>query len=179
MGKLNRAIGMMIFHVCRLLLKCVDSLAPRLYMRMMLPLLRAAGIRFTGVPRYISTGVKFDDFAMISLGDRVVISDRVVLLTHDYSITTALLAVGEAPRTDMAVRRQVTVGDNVFIGMGAMVMPGAVIGSNVIIGAGTVVRGTVPPDTLWLGNPGSAAGSTRQLGERWKIRAESVDVTRD
>jgi len=179
MPKVTRAAFMLVFHAARVVLKCVDSLAPRLYMRLMLPLLRMAGMRFSGTPRYISTGVKFDDFSMIILGERVVISDRVVLLTHDYSITTALLSIGESPSSDLAVRREIVVGDNVFIGMGAMVLPGAEIGPNVIIGAGTIVRGTVPPDTLWLGNPGMAAGSVKELGERWKDRIGSSQVTRD
>jgi acetyltransferase-like isoleucine patch superfamily enzyme len=170
---------MVVFHLSRLLLKCVDSLSPRLYMRLMIPLLRVAGMRFTGVPRYISTGVKFDDFSMIQLGRRVVISDRVIMLTHDYSITTALIAAGEQPNTDVAVRKAITVGDNVFIGMGAMLMPGVSIGSNVIIGAGTVVRGNVPSNTLWLGNPGAAGGAVTDLAIRWKQRMATDDVTRD
>jgi carbonic anhydrase/acetyltransferase-like protein (isoleucine patch superfamily) len=179
MRKLRRASFMVIFHLSRLVLKGVDSLSPRLYMRLMIPLLRVAGMRFSGAPRYISTGVKFDDFSMIKLGHRVVISDRVILLTHDYSITTALVALDEQPDADVAVRKAITVGDNVFIGMGAMLMPGANVGSNVIIGAGTVVRGIVPSNTLWLGNPGAAAGTVTDLATRWKPRLATDDVMRD
>jgi acetyltransferase-like isoleucine patch superfamily enzyme len=102
-----------------------------------------------------------------------------VLLTHDYSITTALISTGQVPATDLAVRRGIVVGDNVFIGMGAMVMPGAEIGDNVIIGAGTVVRGKVPSGSLWLGNPGSVSGSISELAERWKKRVETDAVTAD
>lgn len=179
MLKVRRAGFMALFHLSRLLLKSIDSLSPRLYMHLMIPLLRVAGVSFSGVPRYISTGVKFDDFSMIEIGRRVVISDRVILLTHDYSITTALIAVGEKPHTDLSVRKPITIGDNVFIGMGAMVMPGANIGSNVIVGAGTVVRGSVPPNTLWLGNPGAFGGSVTELAHRWKQRITLGTVSQD
>src|SRR6202011_5435694 len=50
--------------------------------------LRRRGMRLHGTPRYISPRCWFDgtDFSCISLGDRVVISADVVVLTHDYSL---------------------------------------------------------------------------------------------
>ncbi len=45
------------------------------------------------------------------------------------------------------------IGNDVWIGTGAMILPGAQIGSGVIIGAGSVVRGKVPDYTIVAGNP--------------------------
>lgn len=47
----------------------------------------------------------------------------------------------------------VYIGNNVFIGMGATILMGADIGDNCIIGAGSVVKGTIPPNSVVAGNP--------------------------
>jgi acetyltransferase-like isoleucine patch superfamily enzyme len=46
-----------------------------------------------------------------------------------------------------------TIGDNVWIGMNTVVLPGITIGSNVVIGANSVVDKTIPDNSLVLGNP--------------------------
>ncbi len=51
--------------------------------------------------------------------------------------------------------RNTVVGHDVWLGYGAMVLPGAEIGHGAIIGAGAVVRGTVPPYGIVTGNPGT------------------------
>ncbi len=45
------------------------------------------------------------------------------------------------------------VGNDVWLGQAAMVLPGARIGDGAIVGAGAVVRGTVPPYAIVAGNP--------------------------
>lgn len=47
----------------------------------------------------------------------------------------------------------VTIGDNVWIGGGAIIMPGVTIGDNVVIGAGSVVTKPIPENTIAYGNP--------------------------
>ncbi|HBF8685500.1 TPA: sugar O-acetyltransferase [Clostridioides difficile] len=47
----------------------------------------------------------------------------------------------------------VTVGDNVWIGGGAIIMPGVTIGDNVVIGAGSVVTKDIPSNMIAYGNP--------------------------
>lgn len=51
-------------------------------------------------------------------------------------------------------RRDTVVGHDVWLGYGALVLPGARIGTGAIIGAGAVVRGKVPPYAVVTGNPG-------------------------
>lgn len=50
-------------------------------------------------------------------------------------------------------RRDTVIGHDVWLGYGAMVLPGAKIGNGVIVGAGSVVRGTVPDYAVVTGNP--------------------------
>lgn len=47
----------------------------------------------------------------------------------------------------------ITIGDNVWIGGGAIVNPGVSIGDNVVIGAGSVVTKDIPPNSVAVGNP--------------------------
>lgn len=49
--------------------------------------------------------------------------------------------------------KPITIGDNVWIGGGSILMPGVVIGDNVTIGAGSLVVKSIPSDTLAYGNP--------------------------
>lgn len=46
-----------------------------------------------------------------------------------------------------------TIGDNVWIGMNAVILPGVSIGSNVVIGANTVVNQDIPNNVIVAGNP--------------------------
>lgn len=47
----------------------------------------------------------------------------------------------------------VTIGDNVWIGSGTIIMPGVTIGSNSVIGAGSIVTKDIPADCIAVGNP--------------------------
>lgn len=54
--------------------------------------------------------------------------------------------------------KPVTVGKNVWIGGGAILLPGITVGDNAIIGAGTVVTKDVPAGATAVGNPGRVVG---------------------
>lgn len=47
----------------------------------------------------------------------------------------------------------VTIGNNVWIGGGAIILPGVTIGDNTTIGAGSVVNKDIPANCLAIGNP--------------------------
>lgn len=52
----------------------------------------------------------------------------------------------------------VSIGDNVFIGAGAMILRGVTIGDNCVVGAGAVVRTNCDPGVIVVGNPARAVG---------------------
>jgi acetyltransferase-like isoleucine patch superfamily enzyme len=46
-----------------------------------------------------------------------------------------------------------TLGDNVYLGVGSIILPGVTIGDNSVIGAGAIVTRDVPPGVVAVGNP--------------------------
>jgi maltose O-acetyltransferase len=96
---------------------------------------------------FMNFGCVFLDVAPIELGDNCQIGSFVQVLTADH------------PR-DPALRRQgyergvpVRIGHNVWIGSGAIVLPGVSIADDAIVGAGSVVTRDVPPGATVVGNP--------------------------
>ena len=151
----------------------------RRYMRLLLPLLRRAGVALDGAPRYIAPSVFFDDFDRVALGERTILSSHVSLLTHDYAWTTVLAATGRLAGGDEAIVRGIRIGRNVFVGRGALLMPGTVIEDDVIVGAGAVVRGRVESGSVMIGNPARRSGSIAELYDKQCGRLESLDVRKD
>lgn len=178
-ARLYRGVTRTLFHLLRILLKPLEATHPRLFMRCYIPLLSWYGVRFDGTPRYISSTVRFDAFELVILGERAVLSRNVILLTHDYSLTTALIAIGEAPTTDLSINREIRIGSNVFVGMNAILLPGTIIDNNVIIAAGSVVRGRVDGDVIMGGNPARTLGKLSERADDWRVRRDEPGVSVD
>jgi acetyltransferase-like isoleucine patch superfamily enzyme len=172
-----RLIKKSMFHIQKFGIDILAYVDSRLYMKLYNGLLKRNGFKMTGTPRFIAKSVRFDDFERITLGDRMVASMNVHFLTHDYSYTTALIAINETPKTDIGVLRDIVVGNNVFIGMNSILLPGTNIGNHVIIGAGSVVRGTIPDYSIVAGNPATVIGDIREYANKTKAReAQSIRV---
>lgn len=84
---------------------------------------------------------------LIRIGDHVAVSSGTHFITHDASPFLF------ADHPDMDVFGEIEIGDNTFIGIGCLILPGTRIGRNCIIGAGSVVRGRIPDDSVAFGNP--------------------------
>ena len=112
---------------------------------------------------------------MIHLGNDVVLSSHTKLLTHDYAITRALIAIGIQNKFEMYELRPIFIGDNSFIGMDSIILPGAIIGKNVIVGAGSVVRGQIPDDSIIIGNPSKIIGNTIDWGKKKNFAMNKSD----
>ncbi len=61
---------------------------------------------------------------------------------------------------------KIKVGNNVYIGNCAMIMPGVIVGDNVIIGSGSVVTKSIPNGCIVAGNPAKIIGKTFDLEKR-------------
>lgn len=140
----------------------------RQYTPLYIRYLKALGVNFTGKPAFISYTAVFDGagYELISIGHKTVISDNVQMLVHDYSITRAAQAVGKPFKSPTRVNKPIQIGNNVFVGMRTILLPGATINDNVIIGAGSVVTGEIPSNTICAGNP---ARVIRSIEEHYKI----------
>ena len=156
--------------------KLVQFLDDGLYMRLYTRFLRGCGMHISGQPLYIARSVYFDgiDYDHITLGDQVIISSHVSLLTHDHSISTALRAAYGTVLRPVPLVRGITIGDNCFIGRSALLLPGCTIGDNVIVGAGSVVRGEVPDNSIVVGNPATVVGNTIEWA---RDKAQQMDLT--
>lgn len=62
------------------------------------------------------------------------------------------------------IEAPITIGDDVWIGPHSIIMKGVAIGNNCVVGAGSVVRRSVPPNSLVYGNPTRLAGKVN----RWE-----------
>ena len=54
---------------------------------------------------------------------------------------------------NQGITKPISIGDNVWIGAGCIILPGTTIGNNTVISAGSVVRGNVPEGVIFAGNP--------------------------
>ncbi len=105
----------------------------------------------------VNMNCTFLDDNKIIIGDNALIAPNVQIYTA-FHPTNARDRFGEVKedgsfefcKTQTA---PVIIGDNVWIGGGAIIMPGVTIGNNVVIGAGSVVCKDIPDDVIAFGNP--------------------------
>ena len=109
---------------------------------------------------------------LLSIGNNVVITKGVSILTHDYSHTVIRKKYGE----NIGDAQPVTIRNNVFIGMDSIILMGADIGNNVIIGAKAVVRGHVPDNVVIAGNPAKIVCTLEEYYQRRKDKQVSRAV---
>ena len=87
------------------------------------------------------------DDTHIWIGDSVMIGPNVTIATAAHPILPGLRK--KAAQYNLPVRS----GDNVWIGAGAIILPGVTIGENSVIGAGSVVTKDIPANVVAVGNP--------------------------
>ena len=76
------------------------------------------------------------------------------MIGPNVTIATANHPLEPEPRAKaLQYNRDVTSGENVWIGAGAIIVPGVNIGKNAVIGAGSVVTKDIPENVLAVGNP--------------------------
>jgi acetyltransferase-like isoleucine patch superfamily enzyme len=81
----------------------------------------------------------------ITIGNRVLIAAHVVITSREHPL--------ELPRFGVTTDASVRIDDDVWIGAGAIVLPGVTIGRGAIVAAGAVVTRDVPPMTVVGGVP--------------------------
>jgi maltose O-acetyltransferase len=102
---------------------------------------------YLGRNGFINYGCVFLDCAPIILGDDLQMGPSVQVYTATHPVDP------ETRRSGLEYALPVTVGNNVWIGGGAVLCPGVTIGDNSVIGAGSVVTRDIPADVLSAGNP--------------------------
>lgn len=82
----------------------------------------------------------------VTIGDNVLVASHVAITSMTHDTSAEIFA-------STSVRKPVVIEDNVWIGAGAIVLPGVRLGRGCIVGAGTVVTKDVPADCIVTGAP--------------------------
>lgn len=93
---------------------------------------------------------------LVELGDGVIVSGEVMFVTHDGAVFTAL---PQFPNVNGHYGR-IRVGNDCFLGMRAVLMPGVELGDRCIVAAGAVVMHSFPANSVIAGNPAEYICST-------------------
>ena len=100
----------------------------------------------------------------IQIGDDVTIAPRVNIIAHDASTKKYLNCTRIA---------KVKIGNRVFVGAGAVILPGVTIGDDVVVGAGSVVTRDVPNGHVVAGNPARIVCTISEYVSRRRAEMET------
>jgi maltose O-acetyltransferase len=96
---------------------------------------------------YLNVSCTILDCNQVRIGDHVMIGPAVQVYTAAHDIQA------ESRIQGWEVAKPVTIEDNVWIGGGAIILPGVKVERNSVVGAGAVVTRNVPANTVVAGNP--------------------------
>lgn len=119
---------------------------------------------------YVNFNLTAVDDGHIYVGDYVMIAPNVTIATAAHPIEPSLR------REAVQYNVDVHIGNNVWIGAGAVILPGVTIGENSVIGAGSVVTKDIPANVVAVGNP---CRVLREIGERdreYYYRDRKIDL---
>jgi acetyltransferase-like isoleucine patch superfamily enzyme len=88
-------------------------------------------------------------FQHVSIGRECIVADRVMLIDFDHGV----VEVDRPVRAQGIYKRDVRVGNNVWVGYGACFLRGATVGDNCVVGTSAVVTKDVPADAVVAGVP--------------------------
>lgn len=94
----------------------------------------------------------------ITIGDNTAIGGNVKILDNDFHPIEVeeriqLLNDPDGGNSDLVPTKEITIGNNCFIGCNSIILKGTVIGDGCVIGAGAVVAGKFEPNSVIVGNP--------------------------
>ena len=109
---------------------------------------------------------------LIKIGDHVRISHGVQLITHDGGCWVLRECANDDQRSRLDLFGKIVIGDNVHIGIGAVIMPGVTIGNNCIVGCSAVVTRDVPDNCIVAGIPARIIETVSDYYEKHKLDFE-------
>ncbi len=107
---------------------------------------------------------------LIEVGKQCVFAAGVCLNTHDggVAVLNHLDMWKDGIKRDKMGR--IKIGNNVYIGINAIIMPGVEIGDNCVIGAGTIVTKSIPANSVAVGVPARIICSIEEYAEKAKFK---------
>lgn len=110
---------------------------------------------YIGKNTFINRNCVFLDNDVIQIGENCLFAPSVQIMTSHHPVSaTERISVEEIGKVSYTTfTKPVIIDNNVWIGAGAILLPGIRVGENSVVGAGSVVTKNVPPNTLVYGNP--------------------------
>ena len=108
------------------------------------------GVVEIGAKTVLGQDCTISAYQRVRIGEQCVIADRAMFIDFDHGV----VEVERPIRVQGIYKRDVEVGNNVWIGYGACVLRGVRVGDNSIIGTNSVVTRDVPANAVVAGIPG-------------------------
>lgn len=106
----------------------------------------------------------------IFIGASVMIGPNVTIATAGHPIDPELRK--KVAQYNIPVR----IGNNVWIGAGAVVLPGVSIGENTVIGAGSIVTKDIPANVVAVGNPCRVLREINEIDKTYYYKDMKIDI---
>ena len=106
---------------------------------------------------------------LITIGADSYLAPYVIILSHD----------GSQRQGGMTRIGRVDIGNRVYVGPGAMVLPGSQIGDDSVVEAGAVVRGSIPSGSYVAGNPATVRSDNVSTGDDGRLSGTSGPTRSD
>ena len=112
---------------------------------------------YMGDDVYANFNLTLVDDVKITIGNHVMFAPNVTISAAGHPVEPGLRY------RQAQYNLPVTIGDNVWIGAGTVILPGVSIGDNTVVGAGSIVTRNIPANVVAYGNP---CRVIREIGER-------------
>lgn len=109
------------------------------------------------------------DVAKVKIGDNCQMAPNVAIYTAGHPVYPT------TRNSAYEYGKEITIGDNVWLGGSTVVCPGVHIGNNVVIGAGSVVTKDIPDWCIAAGNPCQVIRKITEADKRRLFREEQID----
>ena len=118
---------------------------------------------------YANFNLTIVDDGHVYIGDKVMFGPNVVIATANHPIDPELREKG------LQYNKDVYIGENTWIGAGAVIVPGVRIGKNTIIGAGSIVTKDIPDNVIAVGNPCHVLREVGEQDKKYFYKNEEID----
>ena len=108
---------------------------------------------------------------LIEIGNNVRITRNVSFVTHDGGVWV-LRNLYKEKASNIDVFGKIKIGNNVYIGWNAIILPGVTIGDNVVIGAGTIVTKNVESNSVVAGIPAKKIETIENYYDKVKAKCD-------
>lgn len=150
------------FGVCRYIMREIHAKLDPLGYARKLGVRMGKNVHFYGMP----SGMFSTEPWLITIGDNVHITAGCAFITHDGG---TLILRPEVP--DLEWTAPITIGNDVYIGVRTLIMPGVTIGNRCIIGAGSIVTRDIPDNSVAAGVPARVIKTTDEYLENMKKKS--------